>query len=151
MYRTILLAVDGSHASRLATFEAAALARAMAATVHAVYVLDGREPLLEVAYLDRDALWRSMAEFGRGVLRATGDQLGAAGVAHTLALVEHCVAPGQVARTLVARAKACHADLIAMGTHGRRGLRRAVMGSVARAVLREWAGPMLLTRSNADD
>jgi len=151
MYRKILLAIDGGHASRLATIEVAALAKAMDAALEVVYVLDDREPLFEVAYLDRNELWRCMAELGRGALRAAGDVLAAAGVTCTLVLADKCVKPGRIAETIVAKAEGWDADLIAMGTHGRHGMQRVLMGSVARSVLMQWDGPVLLTRSGVDD
>jgi nucleotide-binding universal stress UspA family protein len=51
--------------------------------------------------------------------------------------------------TILEVATAEKADLIAMSTHGRRGLRRAVFGSVAEAVLRSAAVPVLMIRMTA--
>ena len=42
------------------------------------------------------------------------------------------------------------ADLLVMGTHGRRGLRRALLGSVAESVLRHAPCPVLLMRNPAE-
>jgi hypothetical protein len=62
------------------------------------------------------------------------------------ALVE---ATGQsTARVILTHARKVHADLIVLGTHGRRGLKRLVMGSDAEAVLREATVPVLLLRSS---
>jgi nucleotide-binding universal stress UspA family protein len=53
---------------------------------------------------------------------------------------------GHPARLVVAEARKWRADLIVMGTHGRRGLRRMVLGSDAEEVLRSAPVPVLLTR-----
>jgi nucleotide-binding universal stress UspA family protein len=56
---------------------------------------------------------------------------------------------GTPASEIVETAKAERADLIAMTTHGRTGLRRAIFGSVAAAVLRDAAIPVLVIRKPA--
>ena len=52
-----------------------------------------------------------------------------------------------VAHTILVQAKKQKADLIVLGTHGRRGLARVVVGSDAETVLREAAVPVLLVRA----
>ena len=51
---------------------------------------------------------------------------------------------GRVADALIAEAKRWHADLIVMGTHGRRGVKRALLGSDAELVIRYSPVPVLL-------
>ena len=63
--------------------------------------------------------------------------------------VRTLVTLGVPEREILEVAKAEKADLIAMSTHGRRGLRRAVFGSVAEEVLRSAAVPVLLMRMTA--
>ena len=53
------------------------------------------------------------------------------------------VLPESPARAVTTAAKNCRADLIVMGTHGRRGLRRALLGSVTESVLHETDTPVL--------
>ena len=52
-------------------------------------------------------------------------------------------------RAIVNTAKSMHADLVVMGTHGRRGLRRAILGSVTENVLHDSDVPVLTVRPNA--
>jgi nucleotide-binding universal stress UspA family protein len=71
-------------------------------------------------------------------------------------IVETTAPSEDVAHRVALAANACAADLIVMGTHGRRGFRRLVLGSVAERVLRIARCPVLLipaqaTRSRADD
>jgi nucleotide-binding universal stress UspA family protein len=57
------------------------------------------------------------------------------------------VEAGQPVEAILAAAKAVHADLIVMGTHGRTGLSRILLGSVAEAVMRRAACPVLTIRA----
>jgi nucleotide-binding universal stress UspA family protein len=61
--------------------------------------------------------------------------------------VEYRVLEGDPASELVELAKEAHADLIVMGTHGRTGLGRLLMGSVAEAVVRRAACPVLTLKT----
>jgi nucleotide-binding universal stress UspA family protein len=65
-----------------------------------------------------------------------------ADVPHSL----HVVSSDDTAAAIVEHAKATQADLVVMGTHGRTGLRRVVMGSVAEAALRTSPVPLFLVR-----
>ena len=55
----------------------------------------------------------------------------------------------RVADTIVRHAKRCRADLIVMGTHGRRGMGRLIMGSDAELVARYARVPVLLVHERA--
>ena len=54
---------------------------------------------------------------------------------------------GRVADTILREIKNTGCDLVVIGTHGRRGLRRALLGSDAESVLRESPVPVLLVRA----
>jgi len=62
-------------------------------------------------------------------------------------LCDDSVTPGHVAAIICAHADATGADPIVMGTHGLRGIRRLVLGSVAEKVLRHTFLPVLLVRT----
>jgi nucleotide-binding universal stress UspA family protein len=64
------------------------------------------------------------------------------------ARVEYRVEEGHPAETILAVAQEVRADLIVMGTHGRSGARRLLMGSVAEAVSRRAACPVVTVRSS---
>jgi nucleotide-binding universal stress UspA family protein len=63
--------------------------------------------------------------------------------------VEHLIEEGHPAKVIVQAAKENCCDLLVMGTHGRSGLPRLLMGSVAEEVLREAACPVLTVRAPA--
>ena len=62
--------------------------------------------------------------------------------------IDTCVWYGDAARSIVEAAAARHAGLIVMSTHGRTGLGRLVLGSVAEAVIRGTTTPILLVRDS---
>ena len=63
--------------------------------------------------------------------------------------VVHKLLVGDPAEAIVQQAEAEHADMIVMGTHGRTGLTRMLMGSVAEAVVRRAACPVLTVKQPA--
>jgi len=65
--------------------------------------------------------------------------------------VEHRLLEGAPSKEIPEFADNQHADLIVMGTHGRTGLRRLLMGSVAEAVVRNANCPVLTIRQSASD
>lgn len=60
--------------------------------------------------------------------------------------VEHMLLAGDAAEAIVSTADAEHCDMIVLGTHGRRGLTRLLMGSVAEAVVRRANCPVLTAK-----
>lgn len=148
MYKRILLATDGSHSSDLAVDQAIAIARAMDAEIKALYVVDDADTYFAADYFDPQEMTGKLASYGREILDATAKRLEQAGIRHTTQLDDKPVAPGQISSTIVADASTWRADLIVMGTHGRRGFRRMLMGSVSEGVLAKAHTPLLLVRSD---
>jgi len=145
-YRRILLPFVDSPASWRALDEAVALARDCGATLELISVFEpaqhvsGFEPA-RVA-LD-DILPRARARVAAALSQASA-RAREAGVEVEQRVVEgaECELPRHVA-DLVARSGA---DLVVIGTHGRRGVERALLGSVAEAILRLSPVPVLMLR-----
>ena len=72
--------------------------------------------------------------------------IGVAGVA-TSYLIEF----GPIAATVIKRVQSEHVDLVVVGSHGRTGLRRAVLGSVAEQLVRKSPVPVLVVRREVED
>ena len=145
MYKKLLVADDGSEPSAAALSEAIKLAKSVGAELHIVFVVfypkTFGHPIVNLAAVE-DAL---RAE-GQTILDRATALAREAGVAATTAMVEAAREP--IAATLLAAAANAHADLIVMGTHGRRGIGRAVLGSVAESLLRATGLPVLLVRGH---
>ena len=80
----------------------------------------------------------------RAVAEAAETRLGEAGIRASARVVE-----GEAAPTLINLANESEADLIVIGTHGRTGLTRMVLGSVARNVMLHASCSVLIVRSSS--
>ncbi|MBR8252735.1 universal stress protein [Burkholderia ambifaria] len=146
MYQRIFAALDGSRSARLALDEAISLARDSGSLVIAMCVVSDALRLADVdsGYIDqRDpaGLDADKAAIAVSDAEAAFRLSGVRGIARTID------AGGADISDVLARAAAeCGADLIVMGTHGRRGLRRALLGSVAESLVRIADRPVLVVR-----
>lgn len=149
MYKRILVPVDGSIASMQGLNGAVRLAQGNGATLKLVHlvnelVLDGGYP--PVAF--SESVIVSLREVGRKVLEESVASARKQNVAVESELIE--TIGGRAAAVIVAVAIHWQADLIVLGTHGRRGLRRLAMGSDAEEVLRTAPVPVLMVRASDD-
>ncbi|NWK46829.1 universal stress protein [Ralstonia pickettii] len=149
MYKKILVAVDGSETSKLALAEAVRLAKAFQSTIRAVYIVDSPAMLFDVGYYDPTELRKSFIEAGTALLADTAATLTSAGLEHETVLVETQHVGEDVASALQAEAVRSGADVVVLGTHGRRGLAHAMLGSVAEKFIRQATTPVLLVRGAA--
>jgi len=145
MFKHILVPVDGSPTSMLAVSKAADLAKAFGSQVTALYVIDPY-PFTGVgadfAYGQSQYLTAATAE-ANSALDAVKVTMQAAGVSVDTVLGEgHAVHEG-----IVRALENTGADLIVMGSHGRRGLERLMLGSVTQRVLGVAHVPVLVVRS----
>ena len=146
MYKHILVSTDGSDLARKGLEQGLALARSLGARVTILTVTE-RLPvyagfdggLTAMAYDDYTASQRGAAE---QVLSAAKAAAAGSGVAVETALVENA----SPAEAIITTAKARGCDLIAMASHGRRGLGRLVLGSVTSEVLAHSETPVLVVR-----
>jgi|SRR5690349_15494933 len=148
MYRKILVAVDGSEPSQQGLGEAIRLAKATGAQLLLVHVLNTlilQSEIASTAYYQ--ALATEIRNSGVGILEHAATVARDAHVTFEQKLIEKIGA--HPAEEIVAQAKQWQADLIVLGTHGRRGIKRLVMGSDAELVLRHSPTPVLLVRDRS--
>lgn len=144
MFNRILVAVDGSETANKALVTALQLARTSGGRVRLVHSLD------ELAYLwgneyrgDTVTLAREQA---KKILDIGKDMAQSAGVTAEQQLVE---TPGiRLGEVIASEARQWEADLIVVGTHGRRGIGRVMLGSGAEQVLRSAPVPVLVIRGD---
>ncbi|GLU33767.1 universal stress protein [Trinickia caryophylli] len=146
MYRNIMLAVDDSPSSRKATREAVSMAALAKATIHAVYVVDKSALFNYGGYYDPNALVDALRSEGKAALSQVHDACLAAGVACEEEIIETEGIADHIENALQRYVERCGADLAVMGTHGRRGVQRLVLGSVAERFLRFSTCPVMLVR-----
>lgn len=150
MYSKILVPVDGSATAALGMTEAIALARNQHAKLRLIHVVN--ELIVTTSYdtgFGFANVVESLRENGKILLKDAETLVRGAEVEVDSVLVE--ALGGQAGTFIVQGAKDWGADLIVMGTHGRRGLRRMVMGSDAEFVIRHAPVPVLLIRNHDHD
>lgn len=146
IYRRILVPVDGSATSGAGLRQALSLAKDQHAKVKLLHVIDEfRVFSTPDGGLNAGAIVAALKRGGRQLLDRAARTAAARGVKPEAAMVENL--SGRVADIVVDQARRWRADLIVMGTHGRRGVNRALLGSDAELVVREAPVPVLLVRS----
>lgn len=147
MYQRILVPIDGSPTSDRGLLEAIAIARLTGGTIRLVHVLD---ELIFTTGFETGATYMNtvlpaLRQKAEHILQTGKDRVAAAGVAVETLVVE-CFAR-RTSDVIVEQTAEWRADLIVLGTHGRRGINRAMLGSDAEQVLRMATVPVLLVRS----
>jgi len=145
MFKRILVAVDGSHTAGLALQEAVKLAKELRAQLRVVHVVD------EVSLNwpeggDFAEIKEVFRKSSRQILEKADAEMRKAGMTAETKMLEIETFGHRVADMIAAEAEAWPADLIVIGTHGRRGVNRLLLGSVAEGVARVAAKPVLLIR-----
>ncbi|MES2369348.1 MAG: universal stress protein [Pseudomonadota bacterium] len=145
MYKSILVAIDGSQTSELALNEAIQFARAAGSRLRIVNVVD--EVNLNWSEFPNTAeLWDVLVASGRALLGKAASTVAEAGVEADTRLIELDRLGDRIPDALAREADAWPADLIVVGTHGRRGLSHLLLGSVAEGIVRVASKPVLLVR-----
>lgn len=149
MYERILVAVDGGDSADLAMTQAIGMARAFHADIKLLYVVDDSEFFDTAGMADTAMVLSQLVQGGERALDLAAERCSQAGVTCIKELVERPLGRGNISETIVERADTWPADLIVMGTHGRRGVRRVIMGSVSEGVVAQTSKPVLLIRAEA--
>lgn len=150
MYKRILVPIDGSETSNKALVAALQLARDLGGRVRLIHVVE------ELAYLTgyeqyggySAELLKVMRENGAKVLNDGMAIAQAAGVEADNLLFDNF--GGRLAEVVADAAKQWNAELVVVGTHGRRGVGRMLLGSGAEQILRLSPVPVLVIRSGED-
>jgi nucleotide-binding universal stress UspA family protein len=145
MYKKILVPIDGSPTSKRGLGEAIRLAKHHKAKMRLIHVVNEFvvTPTLESGrYVDD--IQQSFREDGRRLLKKAEGLVRKHGLTVDSVMFE--VVGVHAAGIIVAQAKKWRADIIVIGTHGRRGVLRLVMGSDAEEVVRTSPVPVLLVR-----
>lgn len=149
MYKKILVAVDGSATSLRGLEEAFRVAKATGGQLLLVHVLNTlilESEIASTAYYQ--ALATTIRDSGSKILEHAATLAREAGVPFEQKMIDKIGA--RASDEIVAQARDSRADLIVMGTHGRKGLTRLVMGSDAELVLRHSPVPVLMVRDRPE-
>jgi len=145
MYDRILVPTDGSPGSRAVIEHAAELAETHVATLHALYVVN----TASYASFSMESTWEGIGD----MLREEGTEAleTVESIVDGRVPVETRITEGSPSREIVRYAEREGCDLIVMGTHGRGGIDRLLLGSVAERVVRSAEVPVLTVRVGAKE
>jgi len=147
MYQRILVPIDGSETAGRALKEAIKLS-AGKAQLRLIYVIEEGYALDAegYAFIDYAALRAAFRKTGERFLAQAAEEVQRSGMKAETAVLD---VPGEhTAKVIDNDAQSWKADLIVIGTHGRSGVGRLLMGSVAENVARGASAPVLLIRSS---
>lgn len=146
MYQQILIPTDGSQVAEHAVEHALELAETYDATIHTLYVVD--TSALELSMNTEQAQRITAGEFGEldeieEFAEKATESVANLARARGIDVVENVVG-GQPHKSIAAYAEDNDVDIIVMGSHGRSGIKRALLGSVTERVLRTTTIPVLV-------
>jgi len=146
MYSRILVPIDGSETSHRGLAEAIQMAKLTGGRIKLLHVFDAQSlatyPVADFS-LTPDG-WGLLKEAGESILNAGRSLVQAAGVPVETELRDGLAL--RVSDGVVAEAQRWAADLVVLGTHGRRGVGRLLLGSDAEQIVRSSPVPVLLVR-----
>jgi len=147
MYKRILVPVDGSATSQRGLEEAIALARLTGGQLRLLHVVDELSAAMSMSgqgVVSAD-VFQLLREGGEQVLAAALALAQAQGVSAETVLIEGF--SGRLCDHMLAQAEAWGAEVIVLGSHGRRGVGRLVLGSDAEQIIRTAVVPVLVVRT----
>ncbi|NLV12351.1 universal stress protein [Haloarcula argentinensis] len=137
----ILLPTDGSSGAEAAIEPAGALASVTDATVHLVSVVDTRSLGVDVG---SSVIVDELESVATDAVENTSDRLSEMGIE----TVETAIAHGVPYRAILDAIEEADADLVVIGTHGRTGIDRYLLGSVAEKLVRTSPVPVMTVRAS---
>jgi len=150
MYRNILVPIDRSDAAQRGLDEAIALAKMLRGRILLVNVVNELDGVpADLPGVDFRSIVEDLSRDGKAILAHARERASAQGVEADTRLVE--VWGGRAGDEVIGLAKDWPAELIVCGTHGRRGIRRMLLGSDAEYIVRHSPVPVLLVRAGKND
>jgi len=146
MFKRILVTMDNSKTAHYALEKAIELAKEQKAALRIVHVVDYVNLTAGVEGVNVETFMDSLKEFGKDLLHRSVALAAKKGVKAQRKLIESSELMSYVADEILTDAKKWRADLIVMGTHGRRGIKRLFWGSVAESIARNSTTPILIFR-----
>ena len=145
-YKQIMVAIDESETSSLALKEAIRLAKDQKAELRVVHIID--ESIINPAesHVDYATLWQTYRDEGQRFIDRISAELRQSKVKFNCYLIELKPFTGRLAEKIIEEAESWPADMLVLGTHGRRGFHHLFLGSIAESVMRIATMPVLLIR-----
>lgn len=148
MYKHILVALDGSQTSDLALKEAMTLAKENKSVVKAINVIDAYHVSPATDFVSIKEVVDSLSNEGLKILANAKKRMDAEEILSETDVIQTNQASQSIAQVISNAAENWPADLIIVGTHGRKGFSHLLLGSVAESICRIATKPILLIRSH---
>ena len=148
MYKRIAVAIDGSKTSDLALEEATKLAAEMGSILMLLHVCEELPFMWEpdgMNAVPMQDIMKAITDAGNALLEKCKERVASQGVGVETTMVESF--GGRIGGVISEEAQKSKADLLVVGTHGRRGFEHLLMGSVAEGIIRTASMPVLLVRA----
>jgi len=146
MYAKILVPVDGSHTANQALDEAIRLAKTLGSTIEVIHVVDNSYILYDTGYQPPAGLHEAFVSAGQHILDDAKTRVEAAGLPGHARLIESPVGPGDIPGTILHAARESGAELVVIGSHGQKGFRQLMLGSVAEKIMHQCPLPVWIIR-----
>jgi len=146
MYNKILVAVDGSETADRAIAEAAKLAKEQHAKMRLLHVAEELPPYMAEMPFPLNDYKKLMRRGGDALLAKCAASIKGTGITFDTKYAAIDSFETRTCDVINEEAKSWPADLIVIGTHGRRGVNRLLLGSVAETVIRTASKPVLIIR-----
>lgn len=150
MYKRILVPIDGSPTAQRAFNYALAMARESRAELIPVYVIDIPMLAYEAPGFDPSLVRDALLETGEQLKKEAAAAMRRDDIKGTPRVLEVDIPGSSIPDRILQEARATHCDLVVMGTHGRRGVQRLMLGSVAERFARMSCCPVLLVPGSVE-
>lgn len=151
-FKKIMIATDGSACSRLVADKGIELARLSGGTVYAVYVVstdyfapingDSFPMIVDPYWKPIREAWEKQGHQAVNTIKSLGEMKGIN--------VEPVLLEGNPSEELIRYAEEEKMDIVIMGTHGKTGLDKLLLGSVAEKLVRHSKVPVMVVREKCD-
>lgn len=152
MYKTIVVAVDDSETSTMALYEAVNLCNVLKSKLWIVHVINISLPFTDMGYinLDVESYQGGIKKQGRLLLSKMETIANSVGIKVETKLIED-EDDRRISELITESSNKLNAELLVLGSHGRRGIHRFLMGSVAEEVVKSVNIPILLVRAQIEE
>ncbi len=138
-FSSILVPYDGSEQSRKALARACGIAKTDNAAVTALYVIPRYEEMME--FFRTEAIEKGLRQAAKRILESAGETAKGMGVA-----IKTMIEEGSASDRVLEASRRLESDLIVMGTHGWKGVSKAILGSTTERVITHASSPVLVAR-----
>lgn len=146
MYAKILVPVDGSSTANQALDEAIRLAKTLGSKIEVIHVVDNSYILYDTGYQPPAGLHDAFVSAGQNILQDAKLRIETAGLPGLTRIIESPVGPGDISGTILHAAQESKAELVVIGSHGQKGFRQMMLGSVAEKVMHQCPLPVWIIR-----